>query len=132
MSQNFQLSTRSLENLQNVHPELRRLVEAVAQEFEVEVLCGYRGEAEQMAAYHSGHSKLPFPESKHNRSPAEAVDLSPVPYDPSNKDRLYFIAGFVLGTASRLGVRIRCGADFNQNFDPKDEHFKDLFHFELI
>jgi hypothetical protein len=127
----YQLSTESLEKLQSVHGDLVKVVQAVSQIVPVSVICGYRDEASQALAVAQGRSKTPWPHSKHNLSPALAVDLTPLPFRPSNTDRMYYFAGLVLGVATQLGIPIRCGADFDCNFDPDTDSFHDLFHFEL-
>jgi len=53
----------------------------VVKRFDITVLCGHRGEAEQNAAYAAGNSKLKWPKSKHNKVPSEAVDIVPYPID---------------------------------------------------
>jgi peptidoglycan L-alanyl-D-glutamate endopeptidase CwlK len=95
------------------------------------VLEAYRDEQSQNMAYASGRSKLQYPASKHNRIPSEAIDISPYPYDPTNTSKFYYFAGYVMALAKNMGIKVRWGGDFNQNLDPKDDKFKDLFHFEL-
>lgn len=127
----YQLSDESLGKLQSVHQDLQRLVYAVCEFVPLEVMVGYRDKDAQSLAVSQGRSKTPFPSSKHNQLPSLAVDITPLPYFPENTVRLYYFSGFVLGVAKKLGIALRCGADWNQNFDPSDEHFVDLFHFEL-
>ena len=45
--------------------------------FDLKVTCGYRGEADQNKAYAEKKSRLKFPNSKHNKSPSLATDVSP-------------------------------------------------------
>lgn len=126
------LSSESLSKLTNVHPDLVKLVETVAAVFPCKVIEGFRSQAQQNYDYSVGTSKKRWPESKHNLEPSQAVDLSPIPYDPKDVKRLLFFAGFVLGVARQLGIPLRSGADWDGNFVLSDETFPDLFHFELV
>jgi len=131
MDTNHKLTDHDVQVLSTCDPQLIQLIMEVSKVFPIMVITGFRGEAEQTAAYRSGTSRTKWPMSKHNRVPARAVDISPLPYDGKNTRRLLYLAGYVRGVASVLGVPIRCGADWNSNFNPSDETFTDLFHFEL-
>lgn len=76
-----QFSQKSLDRLHTCHPLLQILMLGVVKRFDITVLCGHRGEAEQNAAYAAGNSKLKWPKSKHNKVPSEAVDIVPYPID---------------------------------------------------
>lgn len=131
MDTNHKLTEQDMQRLSTCEPRLIRLIEEVSKVFPIMVLTGFRGEGAQMEAYRSGTSKTKWPMSKHNKEPAQAVDIAPLPYDGKNTKRLLYLAGYVRGVASQLGIPIRCGADWNGNFNPSDETFSDLFHFEL-
>ena len=92
----------SLQKLNTCHPDLIRLFEEVIKYYDCTVIYGYRGKEEQDAAYNSGHSQKPFPQSKHNKQPSLAVDVLPYPIDWKNKERIIFVAGFVTCLATRL------------------------------
>jgi len=128
-------SASSKKKLEECHPDLQRLFNEVIKHVDCTVICGHRGEKEQNQAFAEGKSKLKYPNGKHNKIPALAVDVAP--YYPGTKIRwndskgfIYF-AGFVMGVASQMGIKIRSGADWNQNFDLLDETFIDLPHHEL-
>jgi hypothetical protein len=108
--------------LATCHPELRRLIEAAARGVDegdlkyagiddMVVLCGYRGEAEQNKAVADGTSKTSWPKSKHNRVPADAVDISPYPVD-WNERRLEILHAYAAGVAHALGIDL-----FNISWD---------------
>ncbi len=107
-------------------------MELVAQDFPVLVLAGHRGKAEQDVAFSTGHSKLAWPKSKHNAAPSLAVDLAPYPYNATDRARLTYFAGYLLGIASCLKIPVRWGGDWNKDLLATPEAFPDLFHFELI
>jgi len=78
----YRFSQRSLDRLNTCHPDLVLLMtEALADPAcpsDMTVLCGYRGEADQNAAFDSGASQLRYPRSKHNKTPHSlAVDVAP-------------------------------------------------------
>lgn len=126
------LSQSSIEILRNVHPDLVKLVNEVIKFMPMRVLCGHRNQVDQDEAYKTGHSKLAWPHSKHNSLPSRAIDMCPEPYDPQNKMKIIYASGIVMGSAQKLGISLRWGGDFSMNFDPSDEKFQDLFHFELV
>jgi len=130
---------RSESNLVNVHPSLIQVCRFVIETYNFTVLCGYRGETEQNAAYPK-YTKVRYPDSKHNRQPSEAVDL--IPYDPIKKsivpwdayEEMAMLAGHMLMAAYAFDIRIRWGHDWNHNGILWDEAGKlaDRPHFELI
>lgn len=65
------------ERLTQVDAVLRQIVgmAVAACPFDVLVVCGYRSSAEQLKAYLTGKSKARPGQSKHNKLPAQAVDL---------------------------------------------------------
>lgn len=126
----FNLTDISMQRLSTCHPDLVRLISEVAKIFPLNVLCGYRNETDQNAAVSSGHSKTPWPSSKHNKLPSLAVDVEPQGYNPGETHRLVYLAGFVVGIASTLNVSVRWGGDFDMDFSLL-EPFQDLFHFEI-
>lgn len=126
------LSPISLKRLEECHPDLRRLVAEVIKHYDVTITCGYRGEAEQEEAFRTGHTKVHFPNSKHNTSPSQAVDMIPFPVDWNDTKRFFYLAGIVKVCAAQLGIKIRWGGDFNQDQDFKNDRFIDLPHYELV
>ena len=40
-------------------------------------------------------------------------------------------AGFVLGVANQMGINLRWGGDWDQDFEVQDNKFDDFPHFEL-
>lgn len=132
----------SRERLKTVDARLAQIVERVAEVVDVTVLCGRRGKAEQDRAFAEGHSKVRWPNSKHNVARpdgtedldglARAVDLAPYPIDWNDRERFILLAGHVLMTARVLGVQLVWGGDWNRNFSVRDERFQDLPHFELV
>lgn len=127
----FKFGRVSQDRLNTCHPDLQRLFNEVIKHVDCTVLEGRRGKEAQDAAVKAGNSKTPWPNSKHNTFQSYAVDVMPYPIDWNDKNRIYMFVGFVRGIASQLGIRIRCGADWDGDFDLKDQDFNDLPHFEL-
>lgn len=125
-------SELSQSRLATCDERLQRVFREVIKHYDCTVLCGHRDEASQMEAYRSGHSKLRFPQSKHNSFPSRAVDVVPCPIEWKDKGRFLHFAGFVLGIAKGMGINLRCGVDFNGDFNFNNDNFFDGPHFELI
>lgn len=113
---------KSLERLETCHKDLQDLCHELIQYMDVTVLCGYRGEKEQNAAFHAGRSKLMYPRSKHNITPSKAVDLAPYPIDWKDISRFKKMTDLIEMIAKEKGIKIRLGRDFS---------FKDWPHCEL-
>lgn len=82
----------------------------------------FRDRASQDQAYAEGKSKLPWPESKHNSNPAEAIDLFEL---ASNGMACWNWKYFkqIADEAKEKALPIRWGGDF--------KHLGDTDHFEL-
>lgn len=119
-------------NLQTCHPDLQRVFREVIKHRDCTIVCGFRNQADQDRAFAEGKSKLKWPNGNHNQQPSRAVDVMAYPIDWNDGERQSHFAGFVLGIAALLGVRMRWGGDWNQNGVIKDERFQDRPHFELL
>jgi len=122
---------RSLRNLNEAHPKIRRVMDEVIKYHDCSVIEGHRPKSEQDAVYHAGKSKVKWPNSKHNSTPSNAIDVVPYPVDWNDKKRFYYFAGLVIGIAASMGIKLRWGGDWDQDNDFKDQSFHDLPHFEL-
>lgn len=125
----------SQEKLATCHPDLQRLFGEVIKHVDCTVICGHRGKAEQDAAVAAGNSKVRWPNGKHNKVPAEAVDVMPFPVDwsdsPANIEHLNYFAGIVQGLALSMGIKIRWGHDWDQDEKPDEKGLVDRPHYEL-
>lgn len=127
-------SKTSAERLASCHPDLQRLFNEVIKTYDCAVLVGHRGEEAQNEAVAHGFSRQKWPNSPHNSTPSRAADVAPSPVDWSEKEkrRFYHFAGYVLATAERLGIKIRCGIDWNGNkIFTDDGELMDGPHFEI-
>lgn len=96
--------------------------------FDFTVVCGYRNEKDQNEAYQNGFSQLKFPNSKHNKSPSQAVDIAPYnattkKIDWDNNNAFILLSHIMKEIAFDMGIRIRWGGDWE---------WKDMGHWELI
>lgn len=119
----FKYSEKSLMNLAECHPDLRRLFLKVIEGMDCTILCGYRNETEQNRAYDNGFSKLKFPDSMHNKYPSMAVDVVPYPVDWKNINRIILFGHYVKGVAKGLDIDIEWGGDWKK--------FPDYPHYQI-
>lgn len=131
-------SARSRANLDQCDIRLQRVFEKVLKTYDHSIVQGHRNKVDQNAAYAAGHSKLKWPESKHNHEPSLAVDAAPYPHPPKPSEdyetflkEWYYFGGYVLGTAAEMGIDIRWGGDWDRDEDFNDQNFDDLYHFEI-
>lgn len=127
----YKFSNRSMNNLLTCDIRLQKLFLEVIKHIDCAVICGHRGEYEQMEAYHAGRSKLAWPHSKHNYTPSKAVDCVPYPINWSDLNRFYHFGGLVRGIASQMQIDIVWGGDWNMDNDLKNQTFFDFPHWEL-
>lgn len=128
----YKFSNSSEKKLATCHPRLQELMKRVILFSDFTILEGERDRQAQNAAFEAGMSKLKFPQSKHNSSPSNAVDIAPFPIDWKNRERFAFLAGLVLATAKEMDIPLRWGGDWDKDGELKDNNFDDLVHFELL
>ena len=130
-------SKTSRENLEGCDPNLQILFNYVIRYFDCTVVCGERAEGEQNKAFADGFSTVQYPNSKHNSSPSEAVDVVPYPIEWNNTDRMRYFIGFVKGVAKMLkeygtmDKEITTGVDWDDDTFLKDQSFNDFPHFQV-
>jgi len=118
--------------LLSCRPELIRLFQEVVKHRDCTINCGFRSQVEQDEAVRTGHSKLKFPNSKHNVYPSCAVDVIPYPVDWNDLDSFLLFIGFVKGVASQMGIEVISGIDWDNDWDIKETTFMDYPHFQLV
>lgn len=128
----YRFSNKSQRKLATCDQRIQDIFSEVIKIYDCSVLEGTRGEAEQNQLFELGLSKVQYPNSKHNLSPSQAIDVVPYPIDWNDHGRFCYFAGIVFATAARLGVRMRWGGDWDQDGTTKDERFLDMAHFELL
>ena len=121
----------SLQVRATLDPRLQRLFDEVIKDFDCTLLEGFRNAKRQHELFLTGKSMKDWPESKHNKKPSKGIDAVPYPVDWNDRDRMYYFAGWVMGTAKKMGIPLRWGGDFDEDMEVRDSIFNDLGHFEL-
>jgi peptidoglycan LD-endopeptidase CwlK len=103
----YNYSKLSLKRMSECHPDLQRIAHELIKEMDVTVLCGHRGKEEQEAAFRRGTSKVRWPNSKHNKTPARAIDIVPYPIQWKNLDPYKDMRSRIQKIADRLGIKVR-------------------------
>mgnify|MGYP003115744781 CR=1 FL=1 len=124
-------SKRSKNRLSTCDKRLQNIFNEVIKHVDCSILEGHRGEKRQNKFYNEGKSKVKFPDGRHNRNPSKAVDVTPYPVDWKDRERQTLFAGFVLGIARGMGIHLRWGGDWDQDFHVMDNRFDDFPHFEV-
>ena len=122
---------KSKERLATCDEKLQKIFNEVIKYVDCSVLEGNRNEERQNKLYDEGKTKVKFPNGRHNRYPSKAVDVTPYPVDWKDRERQTLFAGFVLGVASQMGIKVRWGGDWDQDFEVQDNKFDDFPHFEI-
>jgi len=125
---------KSLSRLNTCDERLIVLFKEVVKDFDCSIIEGYRDEETQNRLFKENKTKVKYPLGKHNNHPSRAVDVYPYPVDVNDRDRFHFFAGYVRSVADQLGIKIRWGGNWLNDFDKgfKKNKFDDLVHYELI
>ena len=122
---------KSKKHLVTCDNRLQKLFNEVIKHVDCSVLEGHRDKDRQNKLYEEGKTKVKYPNGRHNRQPSSAVDVTPYPVDWEDRERQTLFAGFVIGVASQMGINLRWGGDWDQDFQVVDNRFDDFPHFEL-
>ena len=121
----------SIERLSTCHKDLQKVFNEVIKYVDCSVLEGHRNEERQNKLFEEGKTKVKYPKGRHNSSPSRAVDVTPYPVDWDDRGRQTLFAGFVIGIARSMDIRLRWGGDWDMDFKVMDNRFDDFPHFEL-
>ena len=127
----YKFGSRSRKQMENIHPDLKKVLNEVIKHVDCSVLEGHRSGESQINLFVEGSTKVKYPNGRHNANPSRAVDVVPYPIDWDDRERFHLFAGFVLGIAKSMGINLRWGGDWNQNFEVDDNQFDDFPHFEI-
>ena len=122
---------KSRERLSTCESNLQKVFNEVIKHVDCSVLEGHREKDRQNKLFEEGKTKVKYPNGRHNRQPSSAVDVTPYPVDWKDRERQTLFAGFVIGVASQMGINLRWGGDWDQDFQVIDNRFDDFPHFEL-
>ena len=133
---NYYLSNNSKSKLDTTHHDLQMVIyEAITNSpIDFGVSSGLRTADEQNVLYNKGLSKCDGFIKKSNHQDGLAVDIYAYVGGKASYDikHLCVIAGHIIGTAKRLGVEVRCGGDWDGDWDFDDQDLIDWPHFELV
>ena len=127
------LSDRSKKNLENVHPDLIRIINRCLSYGTVDfsVIQGQRSIEQHLQNLAKGVSKISM--SKHCYNPSCAFDFIMYPFtgwgDAAGFDK---VAKELVRAAKELGIPARSGGDCNRDGNFRNDRFYDGGHFELI
>ena len=122
---------KSLSRLDTVDKRLQRVFIEVIKYVDCAILEGYRDEERQNKLFKEGKTKLKYPKGRHNAVPSRAIDVVPYPVNWEDRERMTLFAGFVMGIAQSMGIKLRWGGDWDMDFEVMDNRFDDFPHFEL-
>ncbi len=121
----------SKKRLATCDERLQKVFNEVIKYVDCSVLEGHRSEERQNKLFEEGKTKVKYPKGRHNSSPSRAVDVTPYPVDWDDRERQTLFAGFVLGIARSMDIRLRWGGDWDMDTQTKDNKFDDLVHFQI-
>ena len=127
----YKFGRKSRERLATCDKKLQKVFNEVIKYVDCSVLEGHRSEERQNKLFEEGKTKVKYPVGRHNSNPSNAVDVTPYPVDWNDRERQTLFAGFVMGVARGMDIRLRWGGDWNMNFKVKDNRFDDFPHFEI-
>ena len=124
-------SKRSKSRLSTCDERLQEVFTEVIKHVDCSILEGHRSKERQNKLYDEGRTKVKYPNGRHNSSPSKAVDVTPYPVDWEDRERQTLFAGFVIGIGRSMGYNLRCGGDWDMDFQVMDNRFDDFPHFEI-
>ena len=122
---------KSKERLATCDERLQKVFNEVIKFVDCSILEGYREKERQNQLFDEGKTKVIYPNGRHNSNPSRAVDVTPYPVNWKDRERQTLFAGFVLGVANQMGIKLRWGGDWDMDFEVMDNRFDDFPHFEL-
>jgi len=132
---------KSLDKIATCDERLQLVLYAAILHMDLQMVYGHRDKKAQTQAFESGHSKVQWPNSKHNAIPSKAFDVIPYPggwpkegHPDYHKHiaKFYYMGALIKVIAFSLGISLKWGGDWDGDVDFTDQTFDDLAHFELI
>jgi len=128
----FRFGSRSKKHLVTLDERLQKVLNEVIKYVDCSIIEGHRSAKRQDKLFEEGRTKVKYPNGRHNANPSRAVDVVPYPINWDDRERFHLFAGFVIGIAQSMGIKLRWGGDWNMNFEVDDNNFDDFPHFELV
>ena len=142
----FQYGARSAKNLESCHPILQRVADEVLMvtPYDISIIHGWRGLAEQNALFDKGASRKKFPHSRHNKTNdphfserdrmSDAIDFAPYVNGGINWGDTHIfavVAGCFIAVAAGMGYKLRWGGDWDSDGMTTDQTLMDWGHIEI-
>jgi len=138
----YSLGQQSRARLKGVHPDLVKVVELAIKKTATDflVLEGVRTPARQKELYAQGRTRpgqvVTWTLTSNHFAKADgfghAVDLAPYPVDWNDLKKFDAISKAMFAAAAELGIRIRWGADWDQDGKSRERGESDSPHFEIM
>jgi len=128
----YKFGSRSKKHLVTLDERLQKVLNEVIKYVDCSIIEGHRSAERQNKLFEEGRTKVKYPNGRHNSNPSRAVDVVPYPIDWDDRERFHLFAGFVIGIAQSMEIKLRWGGDWNMNFEVDDNNFDDFPHFELV
>lgn len=128
----YKFGKSSLEKRETLHPKLQKICDEVIKHLNISILQGVRTVDEEKALVAQGKSMTM--NSKHLpdvNGKSRAMDIALYPIDWDNDSQFTLVAGYILGIAEMMGIKLVWGGDWNRDFNTKDTGFMDNDHFQL-
>lgn len=117
--------------LATCHPKLQKVFREVIKHVDCSILEGHREEERHIQLKQEGRTTVDYEDSTHSKTPSEGVDSMRYPISWTDLERQTLFAGFVLGIAQGMGIKLIWGNDWDRDFETKDTNFNDYPHFQL-
>ena len=129
-------SNRSKQRLATCDERLQDVFNEVIKYVDCSILEGHRGKERQNDLFNKSRTKVKYPNGRHNASPSKAADVTPYPVDWEDRERQTLFAGFVLGIARCMGIKLRWGGNWDMyeergRWEVEDNKLDDFPHFEI-
>lgn len=111
----YKLSPISEKRLATCHPDIQKVIREAIKYVDFIVVEGYRSEVKQEEYFKKGTSKVRYPNSYHNVSPALAIDIAP--WDGkskiywSDREKFFKLAKIIKREADSLNIPLDWGYD---------------------
>ncbi len=122
---------RSRERLKGVDSRLVSVLNELIKIMDVTIIEGVRSAEKQQEYFKNGKSKIDGIKKKGQHQLGNAVDLAPYPIDWSDRDRMHYMGGLLIGIGHVLNLKLRWGGDWDRDGETKDNSFDDLVHVEI-
>ncbi len=129
----YKYSNKSNYKLKQAHPLLQALFNEVIKYADITIVETHRSNSKQTEYYNKGLSKLKAGQSKHNRTPSEAIDFAVYHKNSGvswNEKDILYTAGLIEGIAHQMGIPVRMGAKWDHQWVSENGFF-DGGHIEL-